>query len=130
MSDAKNYYRQRMVIWSGDRASGDVNQYTVQLRTHVNKCVSAEWCSSSVVGQLLSISQFSQPSVTTNGKPYWKFIPDLINGYYSDFRDKYWAPKNIGSLTIHWMNPDGTTASLTDEHCLEIEFVCVEKRED
>ena len=122
----KNLYRQRMFLYSADRASGTLNECVINLRENVTKCVSANIMTSSVAGYLLNVAEFPQKPTTSNGKLYWKFVAALTDQYYSDYHDKFWHGKNISRLTVHWMNPDGTTAALPNEWCVEVEFICEE----
>ena len=118
-------FRQRVFVWSGDMVSGgSQNNFRVSLKSPIQRVIGAEIVSSSVAGYLLCIEEFPSKSSTTNAMSYWRFTDAITNGHYSDFKDEPWNPFTLNTLSIRWLNPDGTAATISNNHTIEIELLC------
>ena len=122
-------FARRILIWSGNRASGTIQSYMINLPFTIKNLRRIEWISSSVVGYVLAFEGFSE-SITSSGTSYWRFLEAYQNWRVSD-----WVPNTLEdrrtnqSLTqvkFSFFNPDGSAATLTTEHVIELEVICDE----
>jgi hypothetical protein len=119
-------YPRRVLIYSGNRQSGAINNYTIVLPFKLNNVVRMEWTSSSIAGYVLSVQDFNE-GITTSGTSYWRFLDALSNQRPRDcsFTSSR-TQQSISTLVLSFFNPDGTAATLTTEHVIELEVFCDE----
>ena len=121
-------YARRFLVWSGHRASGTIQSYTINLPFTVKNLRRIEWLSSSVVGYALAFEGFSE-SVTSNGISYWRFLDAYQNWRMVDgvpeAREER-QTRSLSQIKFSFFNPDGSAATLTTEHVIELEVICDE----
>jgi hypothetical protein len=120
-------YSRRVLVYSGNRQSGTINNYTIVLPFKLNNVVRIEWNSSSIAGYLMSLQDFNE-GLTTSGRTYWRFLDAFSNQrpreYDPSMRSR--TQQSVSTLVLSFFNPDGTNASFTDEHVIELEVFCDE----
>lgn len=118
---------QRVLIWSGDaQAGGSLQSYTIILPFPITNCVKLEWLSTSIPGYLLSIEPAWNESTSSNGRRYWRFLDAFSNQRYSELASSLVSdisPQTLRYLAISLWNPDGTAATITANHTIELEAI-------
>ena len=121
--------KRRVLIWSGDKASGEANNsFTVAMSEPLNQVVYAEWVSCSIPGYCFEIKQFPNLGRTSSRvgfTQYWRFIASLTNAanYTTQpFPDSQWNPTSLSRLSVTVLNPDGTVPTLASNWTMEIDM--------
>ncbi len=120
--------RRRVLIYSGNRTSGSLNNYEITLPITLKNINYIEWVSSSVVGMMVSLRDFNE-SVSSNGTIYWRFFDGFSNlnlDHFSPCEVTGGYQKSTRTLNFAFFNPDGSPATLTTEHMIELEVLCDE----
>jgi hypothetical protein len=120
--------RRRVLIYSGNRTSGSLNNYEITLPITLKNINYIEWVSSSQVGFLVSIRDFNE-SVSSGGTMYWRFIDAFTNVNLDHFNPSEISggyQKSTRTLNFAFFNPDGSSATIPTEHTLELEVLCDE----
>jgi len=122
-------YSRRVLLYSGNRTSGTKQSYTIVLPFMLNKVRRIEWNSASIAGYLVCLQDFNE-NMTSGGTLYWRFFDTLSNqrvmdgiSISSEFRR---SSQSINTFVISLLNPDGTAATIADEHTIELEVFCEE----
>jgi hypothetical protein len=120
-------YSRRVLIYSGNRQSGTINNYTIVLPFKLNNVVRIEWNSSSIAGYIMSLQDYNE-GITSSGQSYWRFLDALSNQRRRDIdvSARSRTQQSIQNLLISFFNPDGTAATLTTDHVIELEVFCDE----
>lgn len=118
-----NWKRHRVLIWSGDRATGGTTKdYVVFLSNSLSQVVYVDLASSSLVGYLLKIDELDNTGITTSGTSYWRFPTDLTSTRMPPYPDHLLNPRALNKLSIHWRNPSGSViGSAPAEHTIELD---------
>ena len=121
-------YARRFLVWSGHRTSGTIQSYTINLPFTIKNLRRIEWLSSSVVGYVMAFEGFSE-SITSNGVSYWRFLEAYQNWRVADGipearEDR--LTRSLSQVKFSFFNPDGSAATLTTEHVIELEVICDE----
>ena len=116
------YTRQYFLIWSANRQTGSLTDYTIKVSPAITNDINAEWISCSVPGLTLQIEELTTLSRNSNGVYYWRFINDLM--HTPTRYDDPARPFTLNQLTIHWRNPDGIAPLNLPEHTIELELWC------
>lgn len=119
-------YSRRILIYSGNRQSGTINNYTLVLPFKLNNVVRIEWNSSSIAGYIMSLQDFNE-GITSSGQSYWRFLDALSNQRRREETSvRSRTQQSLNTLVLSFFNPDGTNASFTNEHVIELEVFCDE----
>ncbi len=87
--------------------------------------VRIEWLNTSIPGYLVSIQGFTD-NVSSGGTAYWRFLDTYSNQRWYDGIDEKFEyrvtqrTRTLNTLVIALFNPDGTPATIADEHTIEL----------
>ena len=75
----------------------------------------------------MSLQDYNE-GITSSGQSYWRFLDALSNQRRRDIdvSARSRTQQSIQNLVISFFNPDGTNASFTNEHVIELEVFCDE----
>jgi hypothetical protein len=73
----KFYYR-RVLLYSGNRSTGNTNAYAIVLPLMLQDVVRIEWLNTSIPGYLVAIQGFTE-NVSSGGTAYWRFLDIYSN---------------------------------------------------
>ena len=65
-------YSRRILLYSGNRATGTTQSYTIVLPFTLNNVLRIEWRSASISGYMMTLQDFNA-SQSSGGKSYWRF---------------------------------------------------------
>lgn len=120
-------YSRRILLYSGNRVSGTTQSYTIVLPFTLTKVQRIEWNCSSIAGYMMSLQDFNE-SVSSGGVSYWRFLDTLSNQRIRDAqfakREYRITQQSLNTLVISFYNPDGTAATIANEHTIELEVFC------
>ena len=95
----------------------------------LSKVQRIEWNSASIAGYLISIRDFNE-NISSSGQLYWRFIDAYTNQRTKDGesnKSEYRrTAQSINTFIIDIFNPDGSPATIPNEHTLELEVFCDE----
>ena len=111
----------RFLVFSGDRTGGSTSDYRLSIMPAFHNVAYVDWSASSVAGYLLNIPEVKQHARTSNHQTYWRFVSDLQNGRILPIPEQTEQLYDLQTLTIRWLNPDGSLATGLPEHVLELE---------
>jgi len=122
-------YSRRVLLYSGNRSSGTTQSYTIALPFTLNNVQRIEWRSASISGYMMTLQDFNE-SQSSGGKSYWRFLDAYSNQRWrdgeKDEREYRRNPQSVNSFVIAFFNPDGSTATISNEHAIELEVFCDE----
>ena len=111
----------RYLVFSGDRTAGSTSEYRITLSPAFHRVAYIDWAASSIAGYLLQIPEVKQHARTSGNQMYWRFVDDLRNGRIRPLPEQTELLYDLQSLSIRWLNPDGSLATGLPEHVLELE---------
>jgi len=119
---AAGYTCSRYFVYSSDRIGGTTSDYRIQINPAFHRVAYVDWASSSITGYLLQVPELRTHGRTSNNLFYWRFVNDLRNGRLMPRPDQQEQLYDLQTLSIRWLNPDGTLAVNLPEHVLELEI--------
>jgi len=125
MIDLNNVRIHRVLLWSGDRAPGGTrNQFVLQLPFPIDNAIHIEWlnASANIQGLLLQIEGWGT-ATTSSGRRYWRYLDSASNQRYEEWQtsmDAHQAPAPLRLLQISLFNRDGSAATVSSEHSVEL----------
>ena len=121
------FYNRRVLIYSGNRTTGTTNSYTIVLPLTFQDVVRIEWLNTSIPGYLMSIQGFTD-NVSSGGAAYLRFLDTYSNQRWYDGIDEKFeyrvTQKSLNTLVISLFNPDGSAATIANEHTVELAVTC------
>jgi hypothetical protein len=121
------FYNRRVLLYSGNRKTGTTNSYTIVLPLTLQDVVRIEWLNTSIPGYMVSIQGFTE-NVSSGGTPYWRFLDTYSNQRWYDGIDEKFeyrvTQRSLNTLVIALFNPDGTAATIVNEHTIELAVTC------
>ena len=117
----------RILVWSGNRASGTIQSFQINLPFVLNNVSRIEWLSTSNPGYILTFEGFNE-SISTSGQSYWRFLETYSNQRTWDWGEEALEVRrnnqNLTQLRLALYNPDGSVPTFTNDFTLELEVLC------